>query len=150
MISAGSPQDILTRTCMRSCKDLLEDFGSLQERLTRSCTRLWQFDQDLHARTPKRIQQIVIKRLALLEKIFQDLDTRTSQEHPRRAKDTSVAILGPTKPQPPPLSHFGFVKSQTDTSVTHCGCLKLQTRTPAAHLTLYNSNPIPPKRTLHI
>ena len=25
-ISARSPQDLLTRTCMRSCKDLLEDF----------------------------------------------------------------------------------------------------------------------------
>ena len=32
MISAGSPQDLPKRTCMRSCKDLSEDFTRISTR----------------------------------------------------------------------------------------------------------------------
>ena len=55
-ISTGSPQDLLTRTCTRSCKVLMQS------------------------------HRIVIKGPALvLARIRHDLDTITSQEHPRRA-----------------------------------------------------------------
>lgn len=48
------------------------------------------FDQDLHARTPARISRSPYKNQMLLKRILQDLDARTSQEHPKNRFDTSV------------------------------------------------------------
>ena len=70
-ISAGSPQDLLTRIWARSCKDTERiSQGPLQELLTRTWTRsckglfaqgiVKNLEQDLHARNPIR-GKIVIK-----------------------------------------------------------------------------------------
>ena len=48
--------------------------GSPQDLLTRTCKRPW----------PRSSCQGPQEKLLLLERILQDLDTRTSQEHPRR------------------------------------------------------------------
>jgi hypothetical protein len=75
MISTVSPQDLLTRTCTRSCKDLLKDFSRISTR----ASHVRNFDQDLHARTPKRIPQDLQKRTCCCS--LQDDETMNSQEH---------------------------------------------------------------------
>jgi hypothetical protein len=52
----GRPQDLLTRTCTRSCKGLLEDFTRISSRSSHN-DRQKGFDQDLHAWTSTRISQ---------------------------------------------------------------------------------------------
>ena len=80
MISAESPQELLTRTCTRSCRDLLEDFTGIS---TRACRKdlckimqwpLTAFHWHLHLN------------------FLQGPDTRTSQE-PSTSKDGTCKDL---------------------------------------------------------
>ena len=90
-----SPQDLLTRTCT-SFKSFSQgpvqdhakapdsiSLGSPQALLTRNCKRPW----------PRSSCQDLL----LLERILQDLETRTSQEHPRRAFIQAPLIHGVCK-----------------------------------------------------
>ena len=83
-ISAGSPQDLLTRTWTRSCKDTERmSPGPLQERLSRTCTRSCKgpdsislgSPQELLTRTCKRPRQDLHARA--LKRSSQDRHTRT-------------------------------------------------------------------------
>ena len=106
-LSTGSPQDLLRRTQTRSCKDTSRmPPGPLQELLTRTCTNCTRsckgpdsrictsfaqghvknLEQDLHARTPKRISQDRHKRTCCCwSGPYMILIKRTSQEPPTRA-----------------------------------------------------------------
>jgi len=102
-ISTGSPQDLLTqgpardnvRTPRRFHEDLFKSFsqGPAQDH-AKALTAFHQDlhkifsqgavkDQDLHA-SCKDLTIASWKNLLLLERILQDLDTRTSQEPPKR------------------------------------------------------------------
>ena len=96
--TTGSPQDLLTRTCARSCKDTARIHQDLFKSVSRGPVQdhtkapdsisarspqdlrtrrvVKNLEQDLHARTPKS----VIKGPAAAGVDLTDLDTRTSQE----------------------------------------------------------------------
>ena len=104
-MSTRSPQDLVTRTCQRSCKDTWRiSPGPLQELLTKSCTRsckkpLTAFHEDLH----KNFSQGLVKDLG------QDLHARTpkrsSQERRKMRESYKILRQEPPKSRAQELSY---------------------------------------------
>ena len=89
MISTGSPQDLLTRTCTRSFKDLLEDFT-------------W-----ISTRAPHKT---VINTPAAVERILQDLGTKSFMEPPLTHGICKIFMQGPIWKDPTGISTTSSVK----------------------------------------
>ena len=130
-ISTGSPPDLLTRACTRSCQDLLEDVTRIPTRSSHKdlyksmqgfCEEgsfFWEGAGQDHARTPQRVHHDLDK--IFLQGMVKDLDQHPRVRAPKRSSQdcqkricccwrVSYKILrqGPPKSSPEEFLHENF------------------------------------------